>query len=70
MSKIEKITNLLLTTGGILAGGSMIFKLCTYTVDAGNILNLGERAIIFDRAFGGVKNTVYGEGMHFVIPFI
>ena len=63
MSKIEKITNALTTVGGVLLGGSILFKSCTYTVEA------GERAIIFDKAFGGVKNTIMGEGMHFFIPF-
>lgn len=29
----------------------------------------GHRAIIFDR-FKGVKDEVYGEGLHFKIPFI
>jgi hypothetical protein len=39
MSKIEKITNGLVTVGGILLGGSVLFKSFTYTVDAGIILN-------------------------------
>jgi hypothetical protein len=30
----------------------------------------GERAILFDKAFGGISDKVKGEGMHFYIPFM
>ena len=30
----------------------------------------GERAILFDKAFGGISEKIKGEGMHFYIPFI
>ena len=33
------------------------------------IVDGGERALIFDK-FSGLKDTVYGEGMHFKIPVI
>ena len=29
----------------------------------------GERAILFDKAFGGVSDKIYGEGMHLYFPF-
>eukprot|EP01092_Planopodium_desertum_P007168 TRINITY_DN29305_c0_g2_i1.p1 TRINITY_DN29305_c0_g2~~TRINITY_DN29305_c0_g2_i1.p1 ORF type:complete len:279 (-),score=49.28 TRINITY_DN29305_c0_g2_i1:6-758(-) len=46
-------------------GGIAIAAISTsiYDVDG------GEAAIIFDR-FAGVKKTVYGEGTHFLIPFL
>jgi prohibitin 1 len=62
MSKIEKISNLLVTAGMVMAGGSMFIKSCFYTVDA------GERAILFDKANGGIRDNIIGEGMHFYIP--
>ena len=40
-----------------------------FTVDAGLELIKGERYILFDKAFGGVSDKIYGEGMHFFIPF-
>lgn len=55
---------MLMTIGGSLAVGTMVFKSIFYTVDA------GERAIIFDRLNGGLKEKVIGEGMHFFIPFV
>jgi len=45
--------------GAVLALGTSI----TYTVDG------GERAVIFDR-LSGVKETVSGEGMHLVFPWV
>jgi prohibitin 1 len=41
------------------------------TVLSNSIYNVdgGERAVIFDR-LTGVKKTVVGEGMHFVIPWL
>jgi len=46
--------------GGIVLGA---IGTSMYDVDG------GEAAIIFDR-FSGVKQSVYGEGTHFLIPFI
>lgn len=60
----EKVTNLLMSLGGLLAGGTIFMKSFFYTVDA------GERAIMFDKAFGGLKENVIGEGMHFYLPFL
>jgi hypothetical protein len=36
MSKIEKASNLMLTAGGIIAGGYFFVNSFFYTVDAGN----------------------------------
>lgn len=68
MSKIEKISNLLVTAGLGLAGGSFFLKSFFFTVDAGKFFDLGERAIMFDKAFGGIKENIIGEGMHFYVP--
>lgn len=43
--------------------GLSILSSAVYSVDG------GERAVIFDRV-AGVKKTVVGEGMHFVIPWL
>jgi prohibitin 1 len=61
---MEKLSNLLITAGAAVVGTGFFFKSFTYTVDA------GERAIIFDRLFGGLKETIIGEGIHFYIPII
>ena len=47
---------------GFLATG-IIFSRFIFVVDG------GERGVVFDR-FRGVVDKVYGEGMHFIIPFI
>jgi prohibitin 1 len=47
---------------GLVATG-IIFTRFVFVVDG------GERAVIFDR-FRGVTDKVYGEGMHFMIPFV
>jgi len=33
------------------------------------LYNIGERAIVNNKAYGGISNVVKGEGMHFYIPF-
>ena len=60
----ERFSNALMAIGGLLTGGTIFLKSFFYTVDA------GERAIIFDKMFGGLRDQVIGEGMHFYIPFI
>ena len=60
---MERISSLLILGGGLITGGSFFLNTFFYTVDA------GERAVLFDKAFGGVKPNIYGEGMHFYIPF-
>ena len=49
--------------GSLLTGGSLFLNTFFYTVDA------GERAVMFDKT-RGVTEKVYGEGMHFFIPFL
>lgn len=61
---MERIANFLTGTGLAVLGGGLLAYNCFYTVDA------GYRAVIFDKAFGGVKEVVVGEGMHFYIPMI
>lgn len=61
--KMEKAANALLSVGGFIVGTSIFFKSCTYTVDG------GQRALIFDR-FRGLREKVYGEGMHLFMPMI
>ncbi|CAG9311688.1 unnamed protein product [Blepharisma stoltei] len=59
----EKVLNKLGTLGGLLLLSSFgINKFC-YFVDG------GERALVFDR-FKGIKPDVFGEGIHFMVPFI
>lgn len=59
----EKFTNLFIGLGAALAGPAIILNTFFYTVDA------GERAIVFDRT-GGLREKVYGEGMHFYLPYV
>lgn len=47
---------------GLLFGGLVLSRF-VFVVDG------GERAVIFDR-IRGVQTKVYGEGMHFIIPFM
>ena len=47
---------------GLLLGGLVLSRF-VFVVDG------GERAVIFDR-IRGVQTKVYGEGMHFIIPFM
>merc|ERR1711942_222010 len=47
---------------GLAAAGS-IMPLVLYNVDG------GQRAVIFDR-FQGVRQSVIGEGTHFIIPWV
>jgi prohibitin 1 len=61
---MEKLANLMSIAGTVMLGAGVVLKGFFYTVDA------GQRAVIFDKAFGGVKETVVGEGMHFYIPFV
>jgi prohibitin 1 len=60
---MEKFANALFTAGSVIVGGTVFFKTFTYTVDG------GQRALIFDR-FRGLREKIYGEGMHFFVPFI
>ena len=50
------------TFGGLIVGGGIFLNCFFYAVDA------GERAIIFDKLIGGLREKVIGEGMHFYLP--
>lgn len=60
---MEKLFNRLgrIGTGFFVTG--VVFSRFIFVVDG------GERAVVLDK-FKGVKEKVYGEGMHFMIPFI
>ncbi len=59
---MNRVANYLLATGGFISCSTIFLNTFFYTVDA------GESAVMFDKAFGGVKQKVYGEGMHFYVP--
>jgi regulator of protease activity HflC (stomatin/prohibitin superfamily) len=46
---------------GLILGGVLLSRFI-FVVDG------GQRGVKFDRIYG-VQNKVYGEGMHFVVPF-
>ena len=60
---MERLVNFAVTSGGLILGGYFGLKTLFYTVDG------GQRGLIFD-IFSGVKEKIYGEGMHFFIPVI
>lgn len=53
-----------MSLGSALVLGGGFLSSFFYTVDA------GEKALLFDRAFKGIREDIYGEGMHFYIPVI
>jgi len=61
---MEKLANFLTTVGTVIVGSGIVLNSFFYTVDA------GERAIIFDKLIGGIREKVIGEGMHFYLPVI
>ena len=63
MNPAERIANLIGKVGTGLLFGSIFFNQCVYFVDG------GQRALVFDR-FKGIKSNIFGEGLHFVVPFI
>ncbi len=60
---LNRMMNSMMKVGSVFVvfGGVMTF--CTFVVDG------GEKALIFNK-IGGLKNKVYGEGLHFKIPFL
>lgn len=60
---MERAANALFTAGTLIVGSTVFLKTFTYTVDG------GQRALIFDR-FRGLREKIFGEGMHFYVPFI
>lgn len=60
---LKSLSSSLIKTGGLIVGLSALSK-CIYSVDP------GERAIIFSKFYGGIKNNVYGPGYHFYVPIL
>lgn len=46
-----------------------VLKVCVLFFNSYNLVDGGQRAVIFDR-FSGVKDEVTGEGTHFLIPWV
>lgn len=60
---MEKFFSRIGKVGGGLFTVGVVLTRFVFVVDG------GERGVIFDK-FSGVKEKVYGEGMHFMIPLI
>lgn len=60
---VELMLNRMLKMGGAMVGAGVFASNFIFVVDG------GERAIIMD-AFRGLQHKVYGEGMHFRLPFV
>jgi regulator of protease activity HflC (stomatin/prohibitin superfamily) len=60
---MERFFNKIGKIGGALCIGGVFCSFFVFSVDG------GERVVKFDK-IRGVQPTVYGEGMHFIIPFI
>ena len=60
---MEKFFNRVGKIGAGFMATGIIFTRFIFVVDG------GERGVVFDR-FRGVVEKVYGEGMHFMIPFV
>jgi regulator of protease activity HflC (stomatin/prohibitin superfamily) len=60
---MEQAFNRMGKFGGLLFAGGVAISQFFFVVDA------GERAVVFNK-IGGVKEKVYGEGMHFKIPIL
>lgn len=60
---MEKFFNRVGKVGGGLFATGLLFSRFIFVVDG------GERGVIMDK-FRGVVDKVYGEGMHFMVPFI
>ena len=60
---MERFFNRIGSLGMTFIGTGLVFSRFIFVVDG------GERGVIFDK-FKGVKEKVYGEGMHFMIPVL
>ena len=60
---MEKFATTMFATGSFIVGSMAFFKFFTYTVDG------GQKGLIFDR-LRGLREKLYGEGMHLYIPII
>ena len=60
---MEAFFNRMMRVGmGMMAGGVLLTRF-VFVVDG------GERGVIFDKV-RGVRQRVYGEGMHFMVPVL
>ena len=59
----NKILDKMMKVGGVFVTLGGVMSFCTYVVDG------GEKALVFDK-LRGLKQKVYGEGLHFKIPLI
>jgi prohibitin 2 len=60
---MEKLFNRLGQVGAAMLLGGVVLSRFVFVVDG------GERAVLFDK-IRGVQGKVYGEGMHFIVPFL
>ncbi|KAH8584018.1 prohibitin with PHB domain [Cryptosporidium sp. chipmunk genotype I] len=60
---MEKGTNIIASLGMLVGAGSILASNSMYNVDAGH------RAIKFSR-INGIQKRIYGEGTHFMLPWI
>lgn len=60
---LNRIMNSMMKVGSVFVTFGGIMTFCTFVVDG------GEKALIFNK-IGGLKQKVYGEGLHFKIPFL
>eukprot|EP00123_Amoebidium_parasiticum_P009482 comp19503_c1_seq1/m.22771 comp19503_c1_seq1/g.22771 ORF comp19503_c1_seq1/g.22771 comp19503_c1_seq1/m.22771 type:complete len:275 (-) comp19503_c1_seq1:72-896(-) len=63
MSGVASVLEALGKVGVVLTMGGVVVNTALYNVEGGH------RAVIYDR-FRGVKDTVVGEGTHFIIPWV
>lgn len=61
---MNQIPKKIIGLGGTLFTGTLIASNFVFFV------NPGERAIIFDVVYGGVKEKVYNKGIHFKLPMV
>lgn len=60
---LNRIMNSMIKVGSTFVAFGGLLTFCTFVVDG------GEKALIFNK-IGGLKQKVYGEGLHFKIPFL
>ena len=60
---LNRILDKMMKVGGVFVTFGGVLSFCTYVVDG------GEKALVFDK-IRGLRQKVYGEGLHFKIPFI
>jgi len=61
---IDRIFNKMIGLGGVFLSAGLVATQFTFVVDG------GERAIMFDALFNGVRDKVLGEGVHLRVPKI